>query len=55
MPPCPGYAFAAIMSYTNASGRLDHLPTSIVDKFPKIVEFEGKMMALPAVAAHYAK
>jgi len=37
------------------SGRLDHLPTSIVDKFPKIVEFEGKMMALPAVAAHYAK
>ena len=36
-----------------AAGRLDHLPTSIVDKYPKIVEFEQKMMSLPAVKAHY--
>jgi len=36
------------------SGRLDYIPKNIVDKYPKIVEFEGKMNALPAVKAYYA-
>jgi len=35
------------------SGRLDFIPKDILDKYPKIVEFEGKMMALPAVKTHY--
>jgi len=37
------------------SGRLDHLPTDVLDKYPEICAFEKKMMAIPAVAAHYAK
>jgi hypothetical protein len=36
------------------SGRLDHLPITLLDKFPKIVAFENKMMAIPAVKTHYA-
>jgi len=36
------------------SGRMDFIPTDILDKYPKIVEFEAKMMALPAVKSHYA-
>jgi len=39
------------------SGRLDYkfyIPANIMDKYLKIVEFEGKVSALPAVKAYYA-
>jgi len=36
------------------SGKMDFIPRDILDKYPKIVEFEAKMMALPAVKSHYA-
>jgi glutathione S-transferase len=35
------------------TGRLDHLPTDILDKYPAICEFEKKMMAIPAIKTHY--
>eukprot|EP00802_Teleaulax_amphioxeia_P022288 Tamp_22720.p1 GENE.Tamp_22720~~Tamp_22720.p1 ORF type:complete len:247 (-),score=75.01 Tamp_22720:312-1052(-) len=52
---CPTIADCAFLPVVRQlrSGRLDHISPSIVDKYPKIVEFETKMNALPAVKAHY--
>ena len=36
-------------------GTFDGVPVTIVDGFPLLVAFYDRMMALPAVAAHYAK
>jgi glutathione S-transferase len=36
------------------SGRLDGIPTSIVDSYPLLSAYYARMMALPALQAHYA-
>jgi len=53
MPTVADCAFLPICRQLR-SGRLDHLPTTILDQFPNIVAFEIKMMAIPAVKEHYS-
>jgi glutathione S-transferase len=37
------------------SGRLDGVPTTIVDSYPNLTAFYNRMMDLPAIKAHYDK
>ena len=37
------------------AGHIDHIPTSVLDSHPAILEWMAKMRALPAVAEWYAK
>ena len=37
------------------NGTFDGVPKTIVDGFPNLVAFYDRIMAIPAVAAHYAQ
>ena len=37
------------------SGRLDGVPTTVLDAYPHITAFVDRMHELPAIKAHYAK
>jgi glutathione S-transferase len=37
------------------SGRLDGIPTTVLDAYPNITAFVDRMHELPAIKAHYAK